>query len=176
MKLVGWHPDDGRPIYHPHIQKQGNRWILYLAEHVTINKGTSSSPEYVGPRGNGTTILDVTDPTKPKLLAHLSGASGVGGNTNPNPDQSPLSEARSMRVCERNGKFYMIRQMPAAGRPAHRMIATAQLHLAVGMLIAGLTEGSVDCSRGSGCRPYDQTSCGSATRAARTAWTTTATG
>jgi hypothetical protein len=117
MKLVGWHPDDGRPIYHPHIQKQGNRWILYLAEHVTINKGTSSSPEYVGPRGNGTTILDVTDPTKPVFLWHKAGNPGVGGAILSDADaaKSPLSESRSVRVCERNGKFYMLRQMPQAG-------------------------------------------------------------
>lgn len=123
MSLVGWHSLGGRPAYHPHIQQQGNRWILYVAEHVTINAGTSQNPVYVGPVGNGTAILDVTDPTKPKLLAHLSGASGVGGNTNPNPDQSPLSEARSMRVCERNNKFYMIRQMPQAGYEIYNVTA-----------------------------------------------------
>lgn len=115
MKLVGWHSLDGRPAYHPHIQQQGYRWILYVAEHVTVRDTTQNPPVYFGPFGNGTSILDVTDPTKPKLLAHLPGAAGPGGATEPDPANSPRSEARSMRVCERNNKFYMIRQMPAAG-------------------------------------------------------------
>jgi len=117
MKLVGWHSLDGRPAYHPHIQQQGSRWMLYVAEHETINSGTSQAPVYVGPRGNGTSILDVTNPTKPKLLAHLPGNAGVGGATESDATAatSPRSEARSMRVCERNSKFYMIRQMPQAG-------------------------------------------------------------
>lgn len=120
MKLVGWHSLDGRPAYHPHIQQQGSRWILYVSEHVTINSGTSQAPVYVGPRGNGTSILDVTNPANPRLLAHLPGAAGVGGSLEPDPANSPRSEARSMRVCERpdaQGRpaFWMIRQMPAAG-------------------------------------------------------------
>lgn len=115
MKLVGWHPIDGRPAYHPHIQKQGSKWILYIAEHVTVKDTTKTPPVTFGPFGNGTSILDVTDPAKPKLLAHLPGAAGVGGALETNPATSPNSEARSMRVCERNGKFWMIRQLPAAG-------------------------------------------------------------
>lgn len=126
MKLVGWHPVDGRPLYHPHIQQQGSRWILYVAEHVTINAGTSQDPKYVGPVGNGTSIFDVTDPTKPKFLTRLPGASGVGGATNPNPAQSPLSEARSVRVCERNNKFYMMRQMPQAGYEIYNVTVPEQ--------------------------------------------------
>lgn len=111
MKLVGWYSLDGRPAYHPHIQQQGSRWILYVSEHVTVTDGTKT----YGPKGNGTSIIDVTDPTKPELLAHLSGAAGVGDALETDPDHSANSEARSMRVCGVGGGFFMIRQMPAAG-------------------------------------------------------------
>ena len=115
MKLVGWHSLDGRPAYHPHIQYQNGRWILYVSEHVTVRDTTKDPPLYFGPVGNGTSILDVTNPRKPVLLAHLPGAAGVGGQLEADPANSPRSEARSMRVCQRGSDFWMIRQMPAAG-------------------------------------------------------------
>jgi hypothetical protein len=101
MKLVGWYGLEGRPAYHPHIQQQGERWILYVSEHVTVSDGTKT----YGPKGNGTSIIDVTDPTKPVLLKHLTATT----------ETDPGSEARSMRVCERNNRFWMIRQMPKLG-------------------------------------------------------------
>ncbi|MEW5984549.1 MAG: hypothetical protein AB1806_19535 [Acidobacteriota bacterium] len=90
MRLVGFHDLFARPAYMPHIQQQGTRWILYVAHHPP-------TPDTDTPQDNGTSILDVTDAGHPAFLAHIPGLA------------PPNNEARSMRVCERNGRFYLLR-------------------------------------------------------------------
>src|SRR5205807_1058944 len=48
---------------------------------------------------NGTSIVDVTDPARPRYLAHIPGASGG----------SEQGGAQMARVCERQGKTYLLR-------------------------------------------------------------------
>jgi hypothetical protein len=78
MRLVGFNDLQGRSAYQPVIQKQGNRWILYVGHHG----GTRTIPKPVNPltkqdEFNGTSIIDVTDPRRPKYLAHLPGEEGT---------------------------------------------------------------------------------------------------
>jgi hypothetical protein len=51
--------------YQPTIQKQGKRWIAYIGHHG----GTQPNPLIARPETNGTSIVDVTDPKRPKYLA-----------------------------------------------------------------------------------------------------------
>ncbi len=51
------------------IQKQGTRWIAYIGHHG----GEALNPQTGKMEPNGTSIVDVTDPKKPKYLAHIPG-------------------------------------------------------------------------------------------------------
>src|SRR6185436_16841715 len=66
MTLVGTHSLQGRSSYQPVIHPVGERWIAFVGHHAgrALNPITKASEE------NGTSILDVTDPKAPKLLAH----------------------------------------------------------------------------------------------------------
>ena len=69
MRLVGYSDLQARTAYQPTIQKQGERWIAYVGHH-----GDNKLNPLTGQlENNGTSILDVTDPKKPKYLAHLPG-------------------------------------------------------------------------------------------------------
>jgi hypothetical protein len=69
MRLVGFNDLQARSAYQPIIQKQGDRYIAYIGHHG----GTESVPKPFNPltrqaEFNGTSILDVTDPARPRRL------------------------------------------------------------------------------------------------------------
>ena len=100
MVLVGAHDLSGRAAYQPVIHRQGTRWIAYVGHH-----GGSATNPLTGKREeNGTSILDVTDPRAPRLLAHIPGEPGGG--------------AQMARVCDLRGgrKAYLLRTF---GHTAH---------------------------------------------------------
>ena len=72
MRLVGYSDLQARTAYQPIIHKQGNRWISYVGHHgdKMPNPLTGKNED------NGTSIIDVTDPKKPKYLAHIPGEEG----------------------------------------------------------------------------------------------------
>ena len=79
MKLVGYSDLQARGAYQPIIQHQGNRWIAYIGHHG----GTSEVPKPYNSitkknEDNGTSVIDVTDPKKPKYLTHIPGEAGFG--------------------------------------------------------------------------------------------------
>ena len=91
MKLVGSSDLQARSAYQPTIHHQGDRWIAYIGHHG----GTDETPNPINPlteraEPNGTSIVDVTDPAKPKYLAHIPGLEGKyeGGG------------AQMVRVCD----------------------------------------------------------------------------
>lgn len=94
MRLLGWNDLQGRSAYQPVIQKQGNRWILYVGHHG----GTTATPKPVNPitgqpEFNGTSLIDVTNPARPRYLTHIPGEEGTyeqGG-------------AQMVRVCDGAG-------------------------------------------------------------------------
>jgi hypothetical protein len=93
MRLVGWDSLDGRPSYHPWVNKQGSKYILYAAEHVgyAINRLNGRNEP------NGTSVIDVTDPSRPVYLAHIPGV-----------DDGVNNEARHARTCEVGGKVVLL--------------------------------------------------------------------
>src|SRR5260221_11795674 len=77
MKLVGANDLQARSAYQPTIHHQGDRWIAYIGHHG----GTDDIPAPVNPQTgkaepNGTSIVDVTDPTQPKYRRHIAGQEG----------------------------------------------------------------------------------------------------
>ena len=68
MVLLAHHPLDGRPSYQPMPHLYGDRWILFAGHHA--GEAVNSLNGEV--EGNGTSVLDVTDPSNPVYLAHIA--------------------------------------------------------------------------------------------------------
>ena len=91
MKLVGTSDLQARSAYQPTIHHQGDRWIAYIGHHG----GSDDIPAPLNPltgraEPNGTSIVDVTDPSQPKYLRHVPGQEGkyeAGG-------------AQMVRICD----------------------------------------------------------------------------
>src|SRR5215471_19180866 len=111
MDLVGYSDLQARSAYQPTIAKQGDRWIAYVGHHggKTLNPLTGKEED------NGTSIIDVTDPKAPKMLAHVPGE----------PGQGESGGAQMVRVCSGatlpaadKSKTYMLRTF---GNLAHQV-------------------------------------------------------
>ena len=113
MRLVGSNDLQGRSAYQPTIAHQGDRYIAYIGHHG----GTPDVPKPTNtltgqPEFNGTSIVDVTEPARPKYLKHIPGLEGTyedGG-------------AQMVRICPGRmlpkgdpNKFYMLRVFGGQG-------------------------------------------------------------
>src|SRR3954462_848199 len=85
MTLVGHEALQGRSAYQPVLHQQFGRWIAYVGHHG----GTAMNPLTRRDEPNGTSIVDVTDPGKPRYLAHIPGEPGEG----------EAGGAQMVRVC-----------------------------------------------------------------------------
>src|SRR5205823_14299283 len=74
MELAGHSDLQGRSAYQPIIINQDGREIAYVGHHT----GTAMNPLTGVVEPNGTSIVDVTDPAKPKYLAHIPGSTEAG--------------------------------------------------------------------------------------------------
>jgi len=95
MELVGHDELQGRSAYQPTIHRQGGRVIAYVGHHG----GRARNPLTGVEEDNGTSIVDVTDPARPRYLAHIPGAPGAGEQ----------GGAQMARVCDRGGRSYLLR-------------------------------------------------------------------
>src|SRR5215470_17622695 len=114
MRLVGFNDLQARSAYQPTIHKQGERYIAYIGHHG----GTQAIPKPVNRLNgqaefNGTSIVDVTDPSKPRYLAHIPGEVG----------EDEAGAAQMTRVCDGRtlgkanpDKVYLLRTF---GKSAH---------------------------------------------------------
>ncbi len=96
MELIGYQDLQGRPAYQPVIQRQGQRWIAYIGLH----EGAEKNPLTGAVEGNGTMVVDVTDPRQPVALAHIPG-------DRLNPERE--TDAQMVRVCDVAGGSYLLR-------------------------------------------------------------------
>ncbi len=108
MKLMGSDDLQARSAYQPTIARQGDRYIAYIGHHG----GTEKVPKPINPMTgqaefNGTSIIDVTDPSKPKYLKHLPGDEGLAES----------GGAQMVRICA--GK-----DLPKADKSAYYMLRT----------------------------------------------------
>jgi len=95
MELVGHDDLQGRSAYQPTIHAQRGRVIAYVGHHG----GRAKNPLTGADEDNGTSIVDVTDPARPRYLVHIPGAPGAGEQ----------GGAQMARVCDRQGKTYLLR-------------------------------------------------------------------
>src|SRR2546425_2899021 len=103
MELVGHDDLQGRSAYQPTIHQQRGRFVAYVGHHG----GRAPNPLTGADEDNGTSIVDVTDPARPRYLAHIPGMHG-------GPEQGG---AQMARVCDRRGKSYLLRTF---GNPGPR--------------------------------------------------------
>jgi hypothetical protein len=108
MEIVGHDDLQGRSAYQPLIINQNGRQIAYVGHHD--NQKPIVNPMTGKAEINGTSVVDVTDPARPKYLTHI--ASGRGG-------------AQMVRVCSGDtlpkgvkGKWYLLRPY---GNSAHEL-------------------------------------------------------
>jgi len=99
MRLLGLHDLQGRSAYQPVVHAYGNRRILFVGHHI----GEAMNPMTGVTEVNGTSILDVTDPSAPRMLRHL-------------PPNGAATFAQHVQLCDGadlpNGdpaKTYMLR-------------------------------------------------------------------
>src|ERR1700676_57323 len=114
MELIGSNDLQGRSAYQPAIHKQGERWIAYIGHHA----GTQRNALTGKPESNGTSIVEVTDPKRPKYLAHIPGGAGTA-------EHSEMGGAQMARVCDGSdlphadkSKVYLLRTF---GDSAHEI-------------------------------------------------------
>jgi len=88
MALLGHDELQGRSAYQPVIHENRGRWIAYIGHHG----GKALNPLTGRTEDSGTSIVDVTDPRKPRYVAHVPGE----------PGQGETGGAQMVRVC--NGK------------------------------------------------------------------------
>ncbi len=86
MRLVGQDDLQARSAYQPVIHRQGERWIAYVGHHG----GRRLNPLTGQTEQSGTSIVDVTDPRRPRYLHHIPGA----------PGEAEGGGASMVRVCD----------------------------------------------------------------------------
>ena len=91
MKLVGFNDLQNRSTYQPVVHRYpGDRYILFAGHHALGNDPVTGArlPSFNPLTGvnelNGTSIVDVTDPKKPKYLFHLPVDNGADGGAQMN--------------------------------------------------------------------------------------------
>jgi len=111
MQLLGHDDLQGRSAYQPVIHRQGSRWIAYVGHHG----GLKSNPLTGQMERSGTSIVDVTDPRRPRYLSHIPGS----------PGEAEAGGAQMVRVCDgaslprgTRGKTYLLRTF---GNLAHEV-------------------------------------------------------
>ena len=85
MVLLGHDDLQGRSAYQPVIRENHGRWIAYVGHHG----GAALNPLTGAVENSGTSLIDVTDPRKPRYLAHIPGEKG----------QAESGGAQMVRVC-----------------------------------------------------------------------------
>src|SRR5256885_6152345 len=106
MKRVGTNDLQARSSYQPTVHRySNNRWILFVGHHALgTNPVTGQQlPSFNRITGknepNGTSILDVSDPRRPKFLVHIP----VGTPVTP-PATRPMA-APSLSACATAARY-----------------------------------------------------------------------
>ena len=130
MQLLGHSDLQARSAYQPAIQRQGNRWIVYIGHHG----GMALNPLTGKEESNGTSIVEVTDPANPKYLYHIPGETGAGES----------GGAQMVRLCSGTdlpkgdpAKVYLLRTL---GNVAHEIwdVTTPERPRLLTTVMAGL--------------------------------------
>src|SRR6266436_6491618 len=120
MALLGTNDLQARSAYQPTIHQQSGRWIAYIGHHGGAQEIPKPRNPLTGAEEfNGTSLVDVTDPRRPKYLFHIPGDQGLAED----------GGAQMVRVCDGKGlpkgdptAVYMLRTF---GNKAHEIWDTS---------------------------------------------------
>ncbi|HKA46238.1 MAG TPA: hypothetical protein VKF40_29875 [Burkholderiales bacterium] len=133
MRLVGFIPLQARSAYQPELHRHGNRVIAYVGHH--------GGPAKVNPLNgqnefNGTSIIDVTDPARPRYLAHIAGQEG--GTESGGAQMVRICDGSSLPKGDRS-KVYMLRSF---GNSAHEVwdVTNPEKPVFMNALVKGLRD------------------------------------
>jgi hypothetical protein len=92
MRLLGHHDLQARSAYQLVIHQHGARWIAYVGHHG----GVAMNPLTGAQEGNGTSIVDVTDPARPVFIRNFGLVGQQPGAAGPVPTDlhGPISTGR----------------------------------------------------------------------------------
>lgn len=150
LRLVGSHSLDGRSAYQPVTARNevDGRWYTYVGHHAgeAVNRLTGAMEP------NGTSILNTTNPRRPRLVAHIPPTQTEGVPTQ--------RQAQMVRVCNGidlptgadEGKVYMLR---SNGNVSHEIwdVTNPRRATLVSTPVSGLTathKSYWDCASGIG--------------------------
>src|SRR5215472_204260 len=112
-ELLGYDSLDGRSTYQPLVVRQGDRYIAYMAHHAgcAINRLNGQTEV------NGTSIIDVTDPSHPIYLHHIVGfPADCNGSLDAAGNQmvhvcggDSLPSNSRAEAIRKHGRYYMLR-------------------------------------------------------------------
>ncbi len=132
MRLVGYSDLQARSAYQPVIHLQNGRSIAYVGHHG----GSAVNPLTGAMESNGTSIVDVTDPSTPRALFHISGEKGQGES----------GGAQMVRLCNGSdlprgdpAKTYLLRTYGNSAHQIWDVSAPERLALVV-TVVAGLKD------------------------------------
>lgn len=135
MDFVGYSDLQARSAYQPVIHKQADRWIAYVGHHG----GMQLNPLTGKPEDNGTSIVDVTNPKQPKVLAHIPGEPA-------RPGGGESGGAQMVRVCDGSvlpradkTKVYLLRSF---GGSAHEVwdVSNPANPIRISIVVSGLRD------------------------------------
>ena len=115
-ELLGYDSLDGRSTYQPIVVHQGNRYIAYMAHHA----GCAINRLNLANEVNGTSLLDVTDPSHPVYLAHIPNSPSDGATCTGSLDAAgnqmvhvcggdTLPSSSRAEADRKRGHYYMLR-------------------------------------------------------------------
>jgi hypothetical protein len=108
LRLVAHDALQARQTYQMVEVHQGNRWLLYLG-HM---RGSEVDPTTGALEANGTSVVDVTDPTRPRYLRHIPASPAPWFHG----DADDATGGQHLQICAgdelphgRPGRFYLLR-------------------------------------------------------------------
>jgi hypothetical protein len=115
MRLVGHSDLQGRKAFQAVIIQQNGRWIAYVGHHGGTHLNTLTGR----PEANGTSVVDVTDPKRPKYIHHIPTGEGadVEGGEGTGAQMVQLCAGKDLPKGD-PAKYYMMR---TNGGSAHEM-------------------------------------------------------
>ena len=135
MTLVSHDDLQGRSAYQPTPHLQRGRWIAYVGHHG----GRARNPLTGVDEDNGTSIVDVTDPARPRYLAHIPGP--AGGSEQGGAQMARLCEGDKLPKGAR-GRTYLLRTLansqPGAGHEVWD-VTTPESPKKLATIVSGLT-------------------------------------
>jgi hypothetical protein len=115
MEQIGFDDLQARSAYqtlvHHHTTGGSDRWILYVGHHG----GEAPNPMTGQVEPNGTSLVDVTDPTRPRYLRHIPGA--PGGAEGGGAQMVRVVDGKSLSAADPN-KVFMLRSF---GNDGHQI-------------------------------------------------------